>query len=550
MAKPEFIQCMSCGHQQPYESLEATVCRACGGLWLEPGYEYEVFRQRVMGGLEGKPYNIWRYSEVLPVANLPQGYRAHIGWTPLLRSGRFAGEMGCSQVFIKDERYGPTGSFKDRHAAVMVAAMQEEGIKECVIASTGNTGVAYAAACAAAGIKLWVFMTGQVSNEKLREVALFGAEVVKVSGSYDQTRQIAAEFARSKSLFYDRGVTNIAAREAMKTIAYEIVEQLGWRAPDWYIQSMSGGLGPMGVAHGFRELFEMGLIEKIPAIGLIQIDGCAPMARAFKAGEAVAAPVTAKTRIAVLSTGNPGGVYPHLRRYIQQHGGAMESVSEAAVVETMQKLACLDGLAVEPAAAVAFAGLGALVEQRTIPKDAVVVVNCSGHTFPVEKYVLGEDWEVELEIGEEAMPAPGLRNALRHLDERTTTVLIIDDNPDDALLIRRFLETKKSYRVYHVADGRQGLAEAKNRKPDLIILDLTMPEMDGFTVLEELKIGRNTRHIPVIVVSAKDISSADRERLNGNIEALYQKGSLPVQTFINQVVEVIEQKGNANREGK
>ena len=549
MAKPEFIQCMSCGYHQPYESLEATICRGCGALWLEPHYEYEVFRQTALSGMEGKPFNIWRYSEVLPLAGIPEEDYARIGWTPLIRSGRFADGMGCSCVYVKDERYGPTGSFKDRQAAVTTTAMRDAGIKECVIASTGNTAVAYAAACAAAGIKLWVFMTSQVPNEKLREVAFFGAEVVKVSGSYDQTKQIAAEFANNKGLFYDRGAMNITAREAMKTIAYEIVEQLGWKAPDWYIQSVSGGLGPMGVAHGFHELYEMGLIEKMPSIGLIQVEGCSPMVQAYKAGMEHADPVTAMTKIAVLATGNPGGVYTHLYHYINLHGGVMESVSETAAIEAMQKLARLDGFAVEPAAAVAFAGLEALVQQGAVSKDALVVVNCSGHTFPVEKYVVGEDWEVELEIDEESLPVPGLRTALRNLDERTTTVLIIDDNPDDALLIRRFLETKKAYRVFHVADGRQGLAEAKTHKPDLIILDLTMPEMDGFTVLEELRIDRNTRHIPVIVVSAKDITSADRERLDGNIEALYQKGSLPVQTFIDQVVEVIEQKTNADQEG-
>ena len=102
------------------------------------------------------------------------------------------------QLFIKDERYGTTNSFKDRQAVVSVAAMLEAGIHEAVIASTGNAAVAFAAACARAGIKLWVFMTSLVPPEKLREVALYGAEVVKVSGTYDQAKQIAAEFAKRR----------------------------------------------------------------------------------------------------------------------------------------------------------------------------------------------------------------------------------------------------------------------------------------------------------------------------------------------------------------
>jgi threonine synthase len=106
-----------------------------------------------------------------------------------------------------------------------------------VIASTGNAAVAYAAACARAGIKLWVFMTSLVPPEKLREVALYGAEVIKVTGTYDQTKEIAAQFARRRNLWLDRGVSSLPSRESMKTIAYEIVEQLGWRAPHWYIQA-------------------------------------------------------------------------------------------------------------------------------------------------------------------------------------------------------------------------------------------------------------------------------------------------------------------------
>ncbi len=141
------------------------------------------------------------------------------------------------------------------------------------------------------------------------------------------------------------------------------------------------------------------------------------------------------------------------------------------------------------------------------------------------------------------MPREGLISALENLDEKTKTVLLVDDNSDDALLIRRFLEARKSYRVFHARDGREGLIQASQRLPDLIVLDLTMPEMDGFSVIEGLRSDARTMKIPVIVVSAKDISEEDQNRLQGNIEGLYQKGSIPVRAFVNQVVEVIEQKG-------
>jgi threonine synthase len=113
-------------------------------------------------------------------------------------------------------------------------------------------------------------MTSLVPQEKLRETALFGAEVIRVSGNYDQTKQIASQFAQRRNLFLDRGASSVPSRESMKTIAYEIVEQLGWRTPDWYFQAVSGGMGPLGVYQGFKELYNMGLISHIPKLAVIQ----------------------------------------------------------------------------------------------------------------------------------------------------------------------------------------------------------------------------------------------------------------------------------------
>ncbi|NTU65886.1 MAG: pyridoxal-phosphate dependent enzyme, partial [Chloroflexi bacterium] len=386
--------------------------------------------------------------------------------------------------------------------------------------------------------------TSLVPQEKMREAALFGADVIKVSGTYEQAKQIAADFAQRRHLFYDRGARSLPARESFKTIAYEIVEQLGWRAPDWYFQSVSGGLGPLGVYRGFQELFEMGLIDRVPALALIQAEGCSPMVQAFKAGRDVAAPITPETRIAILSTGDPGKAYTLLWRTIQRSGGTMESVSDMEAWTAMQTLARTEGMAVEPATAVAFAGLEKLSQQGIIKHDDLVVVNCTGHTFPVEKHVLGDHWRIDVELASSQQPAlrDGLVAALERLDENVTTVLIVDDNADDALLIRRLLEAKKSYRVFHALDGRAGLAEARQRLPDLIVLDLTMPNLDGFSVLEELKRDERTRHIPVIVVTARDMTEVERRRLTGRVEALYQKAALSPRVFVDQVVQVIDTK--------
>ena len=204
-------------------------------------------------------------------------------------------------------------------------------------------------------------MTSLVPQEKLREAALFGAEVIRVSGNYDQTKQIAVQFAQRRNLLLDRGASSVPARESMKTIAYEIVEQLGWRAPDWYIQSVSGGLGPLGVYQGFKELLEMGLIDHIPKLAIIQAEGCSPMVKAFKAGKDTAEPVIPDTLIIILSTGDPGKSYTYLWKLVEKYGGIMESVTDAEAFDAMRSLAKSEGMAVEPAAAVAFAGLEKLL---------------------------------------------------------------------------------------------------------------------------------------------------------------------------------------------
>ena len=121
-------------------------------------------------------------------------------------------------------------------------------------------------------------------------------------------------------------------------------------------------------------------------------------------------------------------------------------------------------------------------------------------------------------------------------------MLIVDDSHDDALLIQRLLEAKKSYRVFRADNGIGGLALARQRRPDLIIIDLMMPGLDGFSLLQELRRDKRTAQIPVIVVSAKDITIEERNRLKGHIEALYQKGSLSPRAFVEQVVQVLGEK--------
>jgi threonine synthase len=454
---------------------------------------------------------------------------------------------------MKDERQGPTGSFKDRQASLAISVMKELGVSEAVLASTGNVAISYAAYGARAGIKIWAFVTSTVPADKMREVALYGAEVVKVTATYDQTKQVATRFAEHKQLHLDRGIRSVAAKESMKTVAFEIAEQLPlvdgtqtlwqarpgseWRVPDWYFQAVSGGLGPVGVWKGFEELRLMGLTDRIPKLACIQADGCAPMVHSFRKGLKQAEPVlNPQTLITTVATGSPGIAYSFLQRVAQEHGGAFENVSDEEAFRAMHIMAKLDGISMEPAAAMAFAGLFKMVRQGIVKPDEVVVVNCSGHTFPVEKHLLDEGWARSLDLEtdlptekeKESFPLPreeGLLVSLERLDDRVKSVAIIEDEPDAARLLRRIIQARANYQIFEASNGRNGLELIRRERPDLVLLDLMMPEMDGFTVLSKMKEADETADIPVIVITAKELTAHERRRLSGHVESLLQKGS-------------------------
>ncbi|MCB0190327.1 MAG: pyridoxal-phosphate dependent enzyme [Anaerolineae bacterium] len=545
------VQCLECQHEMSfYPGLDK--CPNCNGVWLDAQYDYDKVAKIWQNGIDRRGYSLWRYIELLPVLDTEHLNTMGEGYTPLTRATKIQNRLSHPSIFIKDERQSPTSSFKDRQAAVATTAMKQANIQECVLASTGNAAAAYASYCARADIKLWIFLTSMVPAAKMREAALYGAEVVKVAGTYDQAKKVAADFAAHRGIHFDKGAKAIPGKESMKTVAFEIAEELArqkgfqtpWQAPDWYIQAVSGGIGPIGVQKGFEELFKMGLIDRVPKIGVVQVAGCSPMVRAYSAGKPTAAPVVPETRITVLSTGAPGLGYELLFKANQTYGGHMLSVTDEEAFESMRLLAQTEGYSVEPATAVAFAGLDKLVTQGIIKSDETVVVNCSGHTFPVEKHIMDEEnlLDVQLSGSKEAsasVPLDGLGAALKRLDEQVTTIVVIDDNPMDSRLIRRLLQAKKPYRVFEANTALEGLKIIRDRLPDLVVSDLTMPEMDGFALLQELKSDPLTANIPVIVVSAKDLTKDDEQRLAGQTSSVWMKGSFSTKDLVEHVVDTL-----------
>lgn len=555
-----YAECIDCHHQYPfYPTIET--CPNCGSPWSEARYDYATLGRELPSLFRQRPFDLWRYRELLPIYEYNPSHSMGEGGTPLVHASNLGMMLGCPNIFIKDERQGPTNSFKDRQAAVGIASLKEAGITEAVLASTGNVAIAYSAYAARAGIKLWAFLTSLVPAEKMREVAIYGTQVVKVTASYDQAKKVAAEFARQRNLYLERGARTIPSVEAMKTIAFEIVEQITaildeerrpaveqlppWRVPDWYFQSVSGGLGPLGVLKGFTELKQMGLTDRIPAIACVQAEGCAPMVRAWKEGLEEAPPIISpRTHIATLATGDPGRTYTLLvQRMKEARGGFFESVTDEEAFRAIHILAKMEGISLEPAAAVAFAGLIKAVRAGHIKPTDVVVVNCTGHTMPVEKTVLGDGWARDVVLPSQRFtetPEEGLLAALNQITaDRYPRIEIVDDLPEARRLLRRILQSQGEYVIYEASNAQEAIEIAQSELPDLILLDLMMPEIDGFAVLDALKANSQTVPIPVVVVTAKELSPLEKERLRGQIHAFLQKGEFMSDELSDEVRALI-----------
>jgi threonine synthase len=556
-----FIECVDCGHTTNYHPSEFN-CPKCQSQWRKATYDYEKISQSLPALLKKRPFDLWRYIELLPIHQPVPALRMGEGGTPLIQAINLGLMLGCPNIFIKDERQGPSASFKDRQAAVTIAALKEAGITEMVAASTGNVAISYSAFAARAGIKLWAFVTSLVPAVKMREIALYGSQVVKVTGSYDQVKKIAAEFAEQRGLYHDMGARTITSVEGMKTIAYEIAEQLTdqlgppedgsyWRTPTWYVQAISGGLGPIGISKGFHEMQSMGLTNHIPAIAAIQADGCAPMVHAWKQDlEEASAVINPKTHIETLATGTPGRAYPLLRKELKENKGLFESVTDEEAFRAMHILAKMEGISAEPAAAAAFAGLFKLIRAGIIKPTDTIVVNCTGHTMPAEPLVLGSGWARNVVLPQQSESASdsalapqegeGLLAALsRVAPDRFPRIAIVDDTADARRLIRRILQSQGEYTIFEASTGREGLELVRRELPDLLILDLMMPEMDGFAVLDALKNDPETAQIPVIVSTAKELTKDEKQLLEGQIQALMQKGDFMSDEFLEEVKSLI-----------
>ena len=368
------LTCRVCATEHPLEATGS--CSRCFGP-LDPVYDWDRVRERFTPArvAEGPP-SLWRYAPLLPVAP-PEEPRLAPGFTPLVPAPRLAEELGVGELWLKLDTANPTHSFKDRVVAVAARKAQELGLTTLSCSSTGNLAGAVAARAAAEGLEAALFVPADLEPEKLAAAAAYGPKLYAVDGHYDHCSRLSVEL----SFELPWGFVNVNLRsyyaEGSKTLAYEVVEQLGWIAPDVIAIPIASGALFHKVGQGLSELRALGLLDG-PQTRLIggQAEGCQPVATAFRENAPVK-PVRPDSIARSLAIGSPAdGDFAVATA--RGSGGSIHAVPEDEVGENMALLARITGVFGETAAGVTLGALRAAVDAGEIDAEDRVVLLVTG----------------------------------------------------------------------------------------------------------------------------------------------------------------------------
>ena len=376
MGRLQGLVCRECGHLYGIQPIH--VCEFCFGP-LEVAYDYDLIRSTVSReAIAAGPPTIWRYKALLPVDDEPI-IETYAGFTPLVKADNLGRLLGLNELYVKNDTVNPTFSFKDRPVAIAATRARAFGFDTIACASTGNLAAAVAACGARASMRAVVFIPADLEQSKIINTAIYEPTLVAVTGNYDDVNRLCSEIADK----YGWAFVNINVRpyysEGSKTLAFEVAEQLGWRAPDHAIVPTGSGSMFTKIWKGFQELHKVGLIEA-PAthMTVAQAAGCAPMVDAFDRRTLNVAPVKPATVAKSLAIGNPADGYYSLK-VIKETGGHAVRVSDAEIVEGMKLLARTEGIFGETAGGVSVAVARKLAEGGHIGPDEVTVIYVTGN---------------------------------------------------------------------------------------------------------------------------------------------------------------------------
>jgi len=321
--------------------------------------------------LQGR--GVWRYRPFLPPA---EPVSLGEGATPLIESRRIGERLGV-RLLLKLEGTNPTGSFKDRGASVLVSVLREFGARAVADDSSGNAAAALAAYAARAGLAATLYVPDYASPKKTAQIRAYGAELVRVPGPRSAAEEAVKEaVSRGKHVYASHNESPYFI-QGLKTLAYEIYEDLGYEVPDHVIVPLGGGGLFLGLYLGFGELVKLGWAEAMPRIHAVQAEACAPVARAFELGEPEPAPVepvpTVAEGISIAAPARGREIMAALKA-----GGAAVAVEEREILGARGELATQEGVYVEPTSAVVLPGLRRLIRRGDISPSATVVLVLTG----------------------------------------------------------------------------------------------------------------------------------------------------------------------------
>jgi threonine synthase len=320
--------------------------------------------------LTGRPPTLWRYREALGFDG--ESVTLSEGMTPLVPA-RIAGR----NVLLKLDFVAPTGSYKDRGTTVMISKLKEWGITNVVEDSSGNAGASVAAYAAAAGMAANIFIPENTSAGKAVQIAMYGAQLVRVPGSREDTTRAAEKAAQAPGSFYGSHNWNPYFIAGLKTLGFEIAEQLAWQTPDWIVTPLGGGSLLLGLYYGFKEMIDVGIVDRMPRLAAVQAENCAPVYHAWKAElDEVAAIVKGPTIAEGISIAKPVKGRDILQA-IAASDGVVVPVADDAIWSAMEELGHVGAYA-EPTGAVAAAALPVLMSAGVIAANERVVLVLTG----------------------------------------------------------------------------------------------------------------------------------------------------------------------------
>ncbi|MDQ7858891.1 MAG: threonine synthase [Armatimonadota bacterium] len=368
------LRCRECGAEVPAGPVY--VCERCFGP-LEAVYDLDALRrlplrERIAAG----PRSIWRYVDLLPVDYDP-AVDLSPGMTPLVAAPRLGEALGLRRLYLKNDSTNPTWSFKDRAVEIGTAAARRFGYRVLACASTGNLANSVAAHAARAGMRAVVFVPAGIEQGKIVQSAIYGPTVIEVEGGYDEVNRLCTEIGEEHHWAFLNVNMRPYYSEGGKTLAYEVAEQLGWRAPDDVVVPVASGNLMVKIHKGFGELAELGLIERTATrVHGAQAAGCAPVAEAFSNGGEVR-PVRPNTIAHSLAIGTPAdGRYAIAAA--RASGGRVAAVSDDEIVDAIGLLARTEGIFTETAGGVTVATLRALAAAGALDPDGVTVAYITG----------------------------------------------------------------------------------------------------------------------------------------------------------------------------